>query len=436
MSQDKGTSVDLPVGQLASEEDAARFNIEPHLVNLMLHEPFYSHILRRVEKVRSSALPTAGVTVRDGEFTMLYNPRFLAALVSLQVRGLLKHECLHLVFKHCTGRKQDPHILWNWATDLAINSLIPEQELPEGGLRPGQALDLSKIEDPAQLEKWKKVSDLIESFPIGLAAEKYMALLRQDPDVRRTIEEQGDPSGEGGQGGSPGPTDDHGGWGELSDEEQQIAEGKIRQAVNEAVKKCDRTGQWGSISGAARESLRALCNNSVNWKKVLHNFCGRSQRANRSRTLKKINRKYPYIHAGTRRGHSASVVVYIDQSGSVGSDEISMFFGALNQLGRITSFSVFFFDTAVDTKNKIKWRRGQKVDARRTRSGGTCFSAVEKHLKKDGAEFDGHIILTDGQASDPGPSRKRRCWVLLPGCELYFKPHPNDVVVKMDNLPR
>ena len=286
MSQDKGTSVDLPVGQLASEEDAARFNIEPHLVNLMLHEPFYSHILRRVEKVRSSALPTAGVTVRDGEFTMLYNPRFLAALVSLQVRGLLKHECLHLVFKHCTGRKQDPHILWNWATDLAINSLIPEQELPEGGLRPGQALDLSKIEDPAQLEKWKKVSDLIESFPIGLAAEKYMALLRQDPDVRRTIEEQGDPSGEGGQGGSPGPTDDHGGWGELSDEEQQIAEGKIRQAVNEAVKKCDRTGQWGSISGAARESLRALCNNSVNWKKVLHNFCGRSQRANRSRTLK------------------------------------------------------------------------------------------------------------------------------------------------------
>ena len=38
MSQDKGTSVDLPAGQLSSEEEAARFNIEPHLVNLMLHE--------------------------------------------------------------------------------------------------------------------------------------------------------------------------------------------------------------------------------------------------------------------------------------------------------------------------------------------------------------------------------------------------------------
>ena len=51
-----------------------------------------------------------------------------------QVKGLLKHECYHLVFEHTTQRKHEPHIIWNYGTDCAINSVIPEDELPECGL--------------------------------------------------------------------------------------------------------------------------------------------------------------------------------------------------------------------------------------------------------------------------------------------------------------
>jgi|TARA_Y100000310_G_scaffold491_2_gene676 predicted metal-dependent peptidase len=437
-AQTSGTSVDLPVASDATAEQISNFNLDHHLVNLLLHEPFFSHVLRNVSKTKTSTIPTAGVTVRDGTFQLFWNPSFVAKLATLEVRGLLKHECYHLIFKHCTGRKQDPHMLWNWATDLAINSLIPESELPEGGLRPGKPLDLSKIEDPKLLEKWQKVSELIESLEPCMASEKYMEILKQNKEVSDTIENGSDDGkggdGQPGQGGTPGPADDHDGWGDLSDEDRQVADAKIRQAVGEAVRRCDRTGQWGSVSGSTREVLRSLVNNSVDWKKVLHNFCGRSQRANRSRTLKKINRKYPYIHPGTRRGHSASVVIYIDQSGSVGSDEIEMFFGALNQLGRITSFSVFNFDTTVDEKSEIRWRRGQKNPPTRTRYGGTSFHAVEKHIREKGAGFDGHIILTDGEAANPGPSVKRRCWVLLPGSRLLFDPSPGDIVVQMESI--
>ena len=109
-----------------------------------------------------------------------------------------------------------------------------------------------------------------------------------------------------------------------------------------------------------------------------------------------------------------------------------MLFGALNNLGRITQFTLFPFDYDVDEENAIKWRKGQKVPPKRTRMGGTSFHSVEKHISENLGEFDGHIILTDGEASDPGPSRCRRCWVILPGCKLYFKPHSNDIVVNMD----
>ena len=251
-----------------------------------------------------------------------------------------------------------------------------------------------------------------------------MSKLQEDEEVSETI--KGPESGEVVFG------DDHDGWGDLSDEERQLAEGKIKKVVGEAVKKCDRTGQWGSVSSDVRNELRKIVSNTVNWKAVLYNFCGTSQRMNKSRTLKKLNRKYPYIHSGVKRGHSANLAIYIDQSGSVNDDEVALFFGALNQLGRITSFTLFPFDYSVDTENAVQWKRGKNVPPQRHRYGGTSFSAVKNHFDEEGRGFDGHIILTDGEAADPGPSRRRRCWVLLPGCKLYFDPHPGDIVVTMD----
>jgi predicted metal-dependent peptidase len=418
------TSSDIPAFH-ASEEEAEKFNLDSHLVKLLLHEPFFSHLLRKMNKEKTIAISTAGVIAKDDTLYLLWNPRFLAALESIHVRGLLKHECYHLIFNHCTGRRQDPPLLWNWATDLAINSLISLNELPEMGLVPGREIDLSHIKDAESLKKWKKISEFIRGLPTKKSSEWYMEKLKSEKEISKMIQESS------GQGEGVPSLDDHEGWGGLSDEEKQVMEGKIKNALSEAVKNCDRTGQWGSVSAQTQKRLRKMVSNAVDWKKVLHNFCGRSQRLNKARTHKKINRKYPYIHPGIKKGHSANLAVFIDQSGSVSDSDLELFFGVLNSFGRITSFTIFPFDTSVDEKNSMKWSRGKKLPPKRTRYGGTSFHAVEAYMKKNGAEFDGHIILTDGEASDPGRSAKRRCWVLLPGQKLYFDPHSSDIVVKM-----
>ena len=227
--KDTGTATDIPASLEATDEQVARFRMDDHLVNLMLHEPFFSQVMVKLNKSETSAVPTAGVMVKDCVPHFVWNPRFVAALDTLKVRGLLKHECYHLIFNHCTQRRQEPHRVWNFATDLAINSIIPRKELPDGGLFPGEALDLAQIKDPARLAKWKKVSDLIESFPVEMAADWYFAELMKDDEVRETIEpEPGD--------GEPGGMDDHEGWGDMSDEERQVVEGRIKQALAEAAK--------------------------------------------------------------------------------------------------------------------------------------------------------------------------------------------------------
>ena len=58
---DKGTSVDLVPTETVSDEAAANFDLGPHLLRLMWDEPFFSHMLRRVTKVKTDKIPTAGV---------------------------------------------------------------------------------------------------------------------------------------------------------------------------------------------------------------------------------------------------------------------------------------------------------------------------------------------------------------------------------------
>ena len=126
----KGTSTDTgsPFKQ-ATDEQVAAFDLGAARVQLMLNEPFFAHILRGVTFVKTEQIPTAGVLAKDGEITCWWNPRFLAALSKDEVQGILKREAYHLVFGHTTTRRMEPHKVHYYATDLAINSDIPEKEL-------------------------------------------------------------------------------------------------------------------------------------------------------------------------------------------------------------------------------------------------------------------------------------------------------------------
>ena len=57
---------------------------------------------------------------------------------------------------------------------------------------------------------------------------------------------------------------------------------------------------------------------------------------------------------------------------------------------------------------------------------------MTEFVKSSKEKFEAYIILTDGGAEKPSPSRVRRGWVLVPGRELAFgEADAKDVVVKM-----
>ena len=441
MAKQETTATDIAPAKLASEADAANFKLDPHLISLMWSEPFFSKILRKVTKKPSNSIPTAGVLAKDGQLMMWYNLRFMAGLTPAQVKGLLKHECYHLIFEHTTTRRHDPHIIWNYATDLAINSLIPEEELPEGGLIPGKAFaELTEEQKTKMGEesvgRYERVSAKIESFPREKSAEWYFSHLQDVADDIQNEQqgqggEPGEPGDGEGQGGMPGPMDDHDGWDELTDEERQLVKGKVKQALEEAVRDADSSGNWGSVPSGMRGHLRELISKEIPWQSVLKKFCGMTRRANRSSSVKRLNRKYPGIHPGSQKGYTSSIAIYIDQSGSVDDEALSLFFGELRNLARQTNFTIFNFDTSVDEDSEREWTRNRTPGIERTRCGGTDFQAVTDHANKNTSRFDGYLILTDGECYEPTPSRLKRGYVICPGRKLYFDAPKRDFVIQM-----
>ena len=145
-AKNENTATEAAGIQFADEATAKMFDIKPHLVAMMLEEPFYGKVLRKVTKIPTTRIRTAGVLAKDGDIKMWFNKAFLAALRSKHIRGVMKHEMLHLIFEHTTTRKFEPHIIWNYATDLAINSHLVD-EVPDFGLFPGKAFKALTEED-------------------------------------------------------------------------------------------------------------------------------------------------------------------------------------------------------------------------------------------------------------------------------------------------
>lgn len=123
--------------------------------------------------------------------------------------------------------------------------------------------------------------------------------------------------------------------------------------------------------------------------------------------------------------------MYIDQSGSVGDKELELAFGELRSLAKRTEFTTFHFDTEVDEKSETLWKKNRCPAASRTRFGGTDFDCVTKHANKNRNRFDGYIIITDGEAPKPKPSKLKRCWMITPGRQLLFAADRIDSVCKM-----
>ncbi len=423
----KKTNGDQPPAQAVCS--GTEFDLNMHTAKLLMEEPFFASISRRIDKRASRGIPTAGVMVNPdtAQFEMLYNPDFFKSLTPAQRLAVLKHEFYHIIFKHITERMPDgvSRKKWNIATDLAINSHI--QDLPPGGLIPGHA----PFEDMPSCEsaEWY-LNNLPDDFgDCSGDGESGKSQNNSDPSGDSGSGSPGQP----GNGNSPGDVDtldDHSGWDKCSQEVKDIANERVKDIVRKAAEEASANNSWGSVSGRTRKEIMKSIQTKIDWRKVLRYFVKASQKANKKSSIRRINRRYPYLHPGKKADRVAKVAISIDQSGSVDDNMLSMFFAELNKLAELAEFTVIPFDSQVFEDKVYVWKKGERRSTERVLTGGTCFDAPTSYVND--RDFDGHIVLTDMYAPKPKRSKCQRMWMTTETCAAHAYFQTSEKVVAVD----
>ena len=366
------------------ETEETSYDLNRDLYFLLKDEPFFATFSRNINKTSSTAIPTAGVRINKEtqQFEMIYNPSFFGKLEDKERIDVLKHEFYHVIFEHVTGRLPPEGMtkMWNIATDLAINSHLPN--IPKMACIPGQGK--------------------FANYSPSLSSEQYFDLLKEDPEMNKEPQE-----GEGGEGNF----DDHEGWGDeaIDNTMREIAKEHLKEALGKAAKE-GNAKNWGSVPSDIRKQIMDKLEATVDWRKMLRYFIKTSQRADKNSTVRKVNKRFPRIHAGKKVNRVAKIAISIDQSGSVSDEMLALFFTELNELASLATFTVIPFDTRVDQKLVYVWKKGKSHVWERVMCGGTDFNAPTKYVNEEG-DWDGHIILTDMCAPKPVSSRPSRMWL-------------------------
>jgi len=417
-------------------ENEVSFDLNRYISGLLRGEPFYAALSRQMDKVATTVVPTAGVmfNVERNTFELLYNAEFFGTLSERERLGVLKHEFMHCILEHVTSRLPESgmSMMWNYATDLAINSHIAD-ELPDMALVPG------KVDTP------------FESYPKYKSADWYFDYLKQDPQMKQQPEQgdgqggegdeqdgegQDQQSGQGKQGqessGMPQTLDDHSQWGNVSKDMQDQVKERMKRAIEKAHQEVTQQGSgYGSVPADVKKHIESIVYGTVDWRKVLENFIKRSKRADKFSTVRRRNRKYDHM-AGKRVRRQASIAISIDQSGSVHDAMLQSFFAELQRLASLASFTVIPFDSVVREDKIFEWKKGENRPWERVSCGGTDFNPPTKYVNAH--KFDAHIILTDMYAPKPIASKCQRLWMAPADCyrRPYFKVDAKDRVITID----
>ena len=417
---------------MSDDTKPAPFNLNMHTARLLMREPFFAALSRRIDKTATTSLPTAGVRVNPdtAQFELLYNPEFMGALKPEHQLGVLMHEFYHIIFEHVTGRKPADGLqrIDNIAMDLAINGL-PEM----AGKLPCEADPGPIMADGTGMKGVFPGEGPFAHLPANKTYEWYLEALK---DMAENQDSNGDGEGQpGGQGdGDPfdgmDSLDSHDQFGEGDSTTQEIAKERLKEAVKQAAEEAEKARNWGSVSSGMRQDIMDRVATKVDWRKVLRYFVKTSQRADKRSTPRRLNKRFPKIHPGKRVRRQAKIAISIDQSGSVDDGMLAAFFSELNKLAEIAEFTVIPFDTEVAEDKVYTWKKGQTKKTERVLTGGTCFNAPTKFVNDGG--FDGHIVLTDLCAPKPIASKCQR--MLMTTKQYAARPYfqTNERVIAID----
>lgn len=442
---------------MKSHSDSNSARLEQALVYLIRTKRFFAECLLRMEKVETKDIETAGVTIENGGFKLLYNPHFINQYTHKEAAAILQHECEHLLRDHLDKKRQvamEPemadtkqstlidklermgkHELMNMAQDYEINEFlddlpqsfkvfdkegkpIVDKEGKEATFRPCLVGDLEK-----QLGKELKRKQPMEYYYSLLKAE---AKKNPKPMKVKVSVSKGDGNGDekGEAEAYVSPIDSHD---ELDKSAQsmdsEMAKDLVKNLANDAFNSL-LSKDRGEVPGHIIQAMDELNKKTKDWRKDFRKFKETCSAILVEETRRRRNRRYGLLYPGRRAKPKLHLWVGIDTSGSVDDVSLKQCLSELKAMHKLgVKITVLECDWHLNNVYEFDPKRKIKVKGR----GGTSFEPVFAALKdkkfiKEHGKPDGLIYLTDGDDYGNMVDRPkvRVLWALLPNCRVRY----------------
>jgi hypothetical protein len=418
--------------------------------------PFFSEFMLRFHFYQTNDIPTAGVNVIRSNLNFYFNPEFIngggfrpkigtdghpvlitddegnpvldgrgqvqaemvprEALTDQELEGLLIHEIMHIIRIH-HERSLEDHQLFNVAADMLINNDIKnmringrELALPEGGVYLDMATNPTQRPGLPEIKPYKG-EPITEPLYLWL-----MDVREQFQDAMQDLikNQQGQPGGDG-EGGGQGDGQQEGsgsdgaqqGKGDLFDvlfgsgidvheimgEADDLSQSTIKEIMDSA-----KMRGWGNVSGDAVQRIEELMKPAkISWRQVLRKTLSplvHDYGPHFENTWSRRNRRQLPL-PGLRR-LSNKLIIAIDTSGSINSNELEQFFVEIEKIVRdFSQLIVLQWDTRI-VDVELKYKKGDWKYITVKGRGGTHVQCVFDWMKENGYEKYPLVNFTDG----------------------------------------
>jgi predicted metal-dependent peptidase len=400
----------------------AQAEVSRCIVDLVRSEPFYGHILGGLQRHFTKEIETLAVGLRGDAIQLIVNPIFfLKGLTKVDKRtAVLKHEVLHIVFKHLFRNKTLSHIpkLWNIAADLVVNQYVAPYKLPDGAILLSTFPDLGlTAEDTADnyyaalFKLNHEISSVKKRSKNPRSAESLKKILSQLlPSDHSCWADLNSPDMDGERTGANIPQ-------MIRDALKQISEDQIIKAY-ERTKASKAPGNLPEWLDKYIDDLLNSRKPQINWRNTIRMFAASSRRSKMISTMQRDSKRFEALEGlphnpGLKLKRFQKMAVAVDTSGSIDGESLSIFFSEINGIYK-QGADITVIECDADIRRTYQYRG--KIPECVKGGGGTSFEPVMKWLKNTSTRFDGCVYLTDGFAE--APETKPPCkllWVVSGG---------------------
>ncbi len=368
-------------------------------VQIQMKSSFFAYLSLYLKIKKDNSIPTACINAKGD---MKYNEEFFEGLNNLELQGVIIHEIFHLAFLNLTRLGSKNPTLWNYATDLANNTMIKKEskyELPEGCI-------IADYSDEYEFEVEGK-HYVIKDVSTKRADELYYELNKMKEEHNKEKKKGENDKGEGGN-GKDGDSKNSGGifddeyegidkhdYSALSPEERKKAEENWTEKMAEAVA---ISKMKGDCPAGIEKMFDELHKEEIDWKAILQRIVTKEIPYNQT-YLKPHKKSWNYgVYMPDNLKESVEISVVCDLSGSIGQEEFNTFFSEIVGMARAfqNRIEINFYSHDTKAYNCGKVRNGNIEEIQKIKligGGGTSHIEVFDMLQKDKPKLA--IFLTD-----------------------------------------